>query len=98
MNRYLNLLAPLGVLCILGTVATSLFWFLMVIAASFGFQWPFHIFQYLGLPALSIAIPVIGMLMFVPLARYMAIEHGPAKEKGRIGERKAGGRFHLRPA
>src|SRR6185369_9602377 len=98
MNRYLNMLLPLGVLCILATVASSIFWFVLVIAASFGFQWPFSIFKYLGLPALSIAIPVIGMLLFVPFARWMAVEHGPAKQKGRIEERKAAGKFHLRPA
>jgi hypothetical protein len=106
MNRFLNMLLPIGVLCILGTGALAAFWFVMVVAASFGFQWPFHFFQHMGLPALSIAIPVIGMLIFIPFARRMVVEADRALQKDKIGEskdlrggeRKSGGKFHLRPA
>lgn len=106
MKKLSEFMIPIGVLCLLGTLGLSAFWLILVIAASFGLQWPIQYYRYLGLPVLAVSLPVIGMLVFLPFALRLAFGSGPATEEGKVGEprdsrkdlRKGGGKIHLRHA
>ncbi|MGH9769002.1 MAG: hypothetical protein ACREAB_16350, partial [Blastocatellia bacterium] len=105
MEKLSKILLPLGLLCFVGALGMAVFSFFLVIAASFGFEWPFYYFQYLGLPAFAIGLPAMGILAFFPLALRQAFAREVSTEKDKFAEpeswrgaaKKGRGKFRLRP-
>ena len=66
MKNYSNYLLPLAVFAIFGSCLIGFLGFLVVMMAMVGFGdgLPFAYFQKLSLPILSIALPVVGMILF----------------------------------
>jgi|SRR5215475_6395817 len=66
MKNITNSLAPLAVLVLLGTCLVSVFGFLVVLVTSVGFGdgLPLVYYQRLYVPVISVALPVIGMILF----------------------------------
>ncbi len=81
MKNLSDILLPVAVLCVLGTVASAALWFFAAIAASFGFDRPFYYFQYLRLPLWAVALPVTGMLALLPLALRLAFAREAPSER-----------------
>jgi hypothetical protein len=69
MKRFTNSLIPIAALVFFATCITSVLAFMVVLAASFGLsEWQLFVyFQKLNLPALSIALPIAGMIIFAAI-------------------------------
>jgi hypothetical protein len=66
MKNYSKNLAPLAVLVLFGACGICALGFVVVVmeAVGFGGGLPFFYFQRLSLPLLSVALPVLGMILF----------------------------------
>ena len=95
MKNITNFLMPLAVLVLLGTFMVSVTGFLVVLMTSVGFAdpWPLYCYQRFYLPALSVALPVAGMILFAAIllgisgkqaAKPIAFEDAkyPSKKRG----------------
>jgi hypothetical protein len=105
MKKFWRNAPLLGFLFLIGACFMFVLNTFAVIAASFGFVQPAVYFQYLRLPFWSVALPVLGILMFFPLALREAFtfESAPQEEKAaepvdlRRVIKKWRSRLHLRP-
>ncbi len=106
MNKLSNILLSVGLLCFAGALGMAAFCFFLVVAASFGFEWPFYYFQYLGLPIIAVGIPAAGILALLPFALRLAFgsevsteeDIVTTPEKWRAAAKKGRDRFRFRPA
>jgi len=79
MKNITNSLAPLAALVLFGTCLVSVFGFLVVLVTSVGFGdgLPLLYYRRLYLPIISVALPVVGMILFAVFL--LGISGAPAK-------------------
>ena len=79
MKNITNSLAPLASLVLLGTCLVSVFGFLVVLVTSVGFGdgLPLLYYQRLYVPVISVALPVVGMILFAVIL--LGFSGDPAK-------------------
>lgn len=81
MKNLSNILLPAGLVCLLGACGIAVLFVIAITASSVGFDLPFSYFQYLSLPALSVALPVAGILALLPFALRLAFATEASAEK-----------------
>jgi hypothetical protein len=86
MKNLSNILLPAGLLCLLGACGIAGLSILAITASSVGFDLPFSYFQYLSLPALSVALPVVGILALAPFALRLAFASEASAEKTEVAK------------
>lgn len=86
MKKFWKFAQALGFLCFIGACFTFALNTFAIIAATFGFVRPFSYFQYLRIPLWSVALPVLGILMFFPLALREAFTFESAPEEEKVVE------------
>ena len=69
MKKIMNYLMPLAVLVFFGTCLVSVFGLLVVLMTSVGFAdgAPLFYYQRLNVAAISVALPVVGMILFAAI-------------------------------
>jgi phosphotransferase system glucose/maltose/N-acetylglucosamine-specific IIC component len=105
MKNFWRIAERFGFLCVIGSVGLFLLNTLAIVAVSFGLERLFWYFQYLNLPLWSVALPVLGIMMFLPLALREAFTYKSAPEEERAAEtvdwrqtiNKWHNRLHFRP-
>jgi hypothetical protein len=86
MKNLSNILLPAGLLCLLGACGIAALSILVITASSVGFDVPFSYFQYLSLPALSVALPVVGILALAPFALRLAFGTEASAKKTEVAK------------
>jgi hypothetical protein len=84
MKNFLKGMESLGFLCVLGACFLAFLNLLTIIAVSFGVEGPFRHYQYLRGPLWSVALPVLGILMLLPLALRQAFMHRSEPKEERV--------------
>jgi hypothetical protein len=69
MKKIANSLLPLAALALFGTCLVTVFDLLVVLMASLGFsnEAPSSYYQGLNLPIISVALPIVGMILFAAI-------------------------------
>lgn len=69
MKNITNSLAPFTALVLFGTCMVSVFSLLVVLMTSFGFAdgVPLFYYQRLNIPIISVALPIVGMILFAAI-------------------------------
>jgi hypothetical protein len=85
MKKYPLFALPLGVATLACTFLISVLSGVVILMHALipTAQMPFFYFEYLNLPVLSIALPIIGMLALAPIALWMAFARETATETRR---------------
>src|SRR5262245_41986108 len=79
MKNITNSLMPLAALVLLGTCLISVFGLLVVLMTSVGFGdgLPLFYYQRLYIPVISVALPIVGMILFAAIL--LGLPSKPAK-------------------
>src|SRR5262245_59254286 len=69
MKKITNSLMPLAVLVLFGTCLVTVFGLLVVLMTSVGLAdgVPLSYYQRLNIPVISIALPIVGMILFIAI-------------------------------
>jgi hypothetical protein len=80
MKNITNSLAPFAALVLFGACMASVLGLLVVLMTSFGFGdgLPFLYFQKFSLPALSVSLPIVGMILFAAILLGLSAEREEA--------------------
>ncbi|HEU0185845.1 MAG TPA: hypothetical protein VFS27_11060 [Blastocatellia bacterium] len=81
MKNFLKGMESLGFLCVLGACFMTFLNLLAITLASFGLVGLFNYFKYLRITLWSVALPVLGIAMLLPLAFRQAFMRRPGPEE-----------------
>lgn len=86
MKNLSNILLPAGLACLLGACGIAVLFVIAITASSLRFDLPFSYLQYLNLPVLSVALPVVGILAFLPFALRLAFASEASAKKAEVAK------------
>jgi energy-converting hydrogenase Eha subunit C len=84
MKNFLKGMESLGFLCVLAACFMSFLNLLAITLASFGLIGLFNHFQYLRIPFWSVALPVLGIMILLPLALRQAFMRRSESEEEQV--------------